>query len=224
MRIVVVRRGSLALLHDYVDRPLGVSEAGDRAHTFQVHHLRPHLARGIGEKQRLASQPLVERAQVGANGVVKVADSGVILRAGHQPRLCLLANIVVLDEGGAVLSFHPLRSFKEDEVLERLGVEAGEPHGHARREVARRDRECGTAEMRPAPDRHRQVGDDHEVPHLLDRNVDDRRAPALQRLSLALGHAKLTGALQAEGRVEVAAHQRVLDFSRLRQQMQQLLA
>ena len=53
----------------------------------------------------------------------------------------------------------------------------------------------------------------------LDGDVDDRLAPPLQCLALLPSDARLTRALEAEGGIEIAAHQRVLDHGSLREKV-----
>ena len=78
--------------------------------------------------------------------------------------------------------------------------------------------------MRSAADGGRQVGDHQQVPHFLHRDLHDRVAPGLHRFRLIWAQPILIAGLQAEGGVEIAAHQRVLDLRGLGEQMEQLFA
>jgi hypothetical protein len=62
------------------------------------------------------------------------------------------------------------------------------------------------------------------VPHLLNRDVQDRFAPSLECFSLGGGDTLLVCSLQTKRRVEIAAHQRVLDLRGLGEKVQELLA
>ena len=75
--------------------------------------------------------------------------------------------------------------------------------------------------MGTAADRQRQIGDQRQMRHLLDRDVDDRPPPAPQFGRLRRVEA-VGLVLQAEGGEEIAAHQIVLDLGGLGEQVDQV--
>jgi hypothetical protein len=63
-----------------------------------------------------------------------------------------------------------------------------------------------------------------EVAHLVDRDIEDRAAPACDRFGFRRGKAFAFTVLQAEGGVEIGAHQILLELRGFVERMQNLLA
>ena len=128
------------------------------------------------------------------------------------------------DLGIRVVERDPFGAFEEQEVAESVLPERHERDLHAGREVLRRRREVRPAEVRRRADRRQQVLDEREVQHLLLRDGEDRRAPAVHRLELLGGEALIGALLHREGREEVLAEDRVLELGGLAEQVDELLA
>ena len=69
-----------------------------------------------------------------------------------------------------------------------------------------------------------QVLDQGPVEHLLGRDAQDRRPPPLHRLELVLAQPGPGLRLEAEGGVQVLAHEPVLELGRLAEEVGELLA
>ena len=78
----------------------------------------------------------------------------------------------------------PNRPLEVDEVLQDIGVEGRELHDNTRRQIARFERKVGASEARLAAESGCDVPHGCEMAHLLDGDVDDRPAPAADRLGL----------------------------------------
>ncbi len=151
-------------------------------------------------------------------GVEVLASRDDLLR-GHRRR----AGTRVL-EPGAVGLLDVLRALQVDEVLQGRFAEGEQAELHLGRVAARPVREVRPSHERRRADGGEQVLDDRPVQHLLARDVEEHPAPALDGLELVRPKTRPHGALQAERRIEVLAHHRVLELGALREQVGQLLA
>jgi hypothetical protein len=84
-------------------------------------------------------------------------------------------------------------------------------------------REVRPAQRRRRSDRGHHVEDQRQVQHLLDGDTGQHLAPASHRGGLFGGQPVLRSGLQAEARIQVLAHDQVLDLSRLGQQIPEVL-
>ena len=121
----------------------------------------------------------------------------------------------------AVRRLDALGAFEIDEMVERRAIQSMEFDDDAGGVIAARHRKIRPAEMGTAADRQRQIGDQSQMRHLLDRDVDDGAPPAPQFGRLRRVEA-IRLVFQAEGREEIAAHQVVLDLGGLGEEIDQL--
>ena len=114
---------------------------------------------------------------------------------------------------GSVESVRPL---EVDEVLQHRLAERRELDDDAGRQTAGIEREVAATEARRAAERGGDVPHRGEVPHLLDRHLEDRRGASARRRRLRRRAAPpRCPLLQAERRVEIRAHQVVLELGGL---------
>ncbi len=175
---------------------------------------QPFLAAGVRQVR-----------DAGLDGPVQMPDGGEVLAArddvapGHGGRGAAERGRAV-----GVLEVHPLGAFEEHEVAQGRLPERDKRQVHAGRVGAR-----GLGKVRPGQVRGRAHGGQHvlhqgQVQHLLGGHVGDRGAPALDGLVLLGGEPLLLRLLQAEGGVQVLAHDAVLELGRLAQHVDQRLA
>jgi hypothetical protein len=108
-------------------------------------------------------------------------------------------------------------------MRERIGTERQEPELHAARQVLAAAREVRPAQRRRRADRGYHVEHQRQVQHLLDGDAGQHLAPAGNRRGLFGGEPVLWPGLQAETRVQVLAHDQVLDLGRLGEEVPQVL-
>jgi hypothetical protein len=94
------------------------------------------------------------------------------------------------------------------------------PGGYQRDKIGK----LGPLEMRRRSDSRQDVGRQRQMQHLLLDHADHRSFPGLDPHKLGRRQALVSGAFERELRVQVLTHQAVLDFTRLTQQVHQLLA
>jgi hypothetical protein len=165
----------------------------------------------------------------GLDGPVQVPDGGEVLPARDD-----LADLHawhgqgrgVRERGhpGGVLEVHALGALEEHEVAQRLLAERHQRQVHAGRVVAGGLREVRPGQVRGRTGGGQQVLHQRQVQHLLRADMEDVLAPALDRLRLGGGEALVGGLLQAEGRVQVLAHDPVLELRGLAEHVEQRLA
>jgi hypothetical protein len=109
-----------------------------------------------------------------------------------------------------------------DEVLDHRLGERGELDDHRGRQDSWIERKVPAPEPRCTTERARDVPHRGEVAHLLDRDLEDRASPARDRLGFVRGETLTL--LERERRVEVRAHEVVLELGGFVQTMDQLLA
>ena len=80
------------------------------------------------------------------------------------------------------------------------------------------------AKARRAAQRGGDVPHRRQMPHLLDRHLDQLAAPAAHGGDFLRAQALGLAVLETEGRIQVGAHQVVLELRRLVQRMQDLFA
>jgi hypothetical protein len=108
-------------------------------------------------------------------------------------------------------------------MRERIGAERQQPELHAAGQVVAAAREVRPAQRRRRADRGHHVEDQRQVQHLFNGNAGQHLTPAGHRGGLFRGQPVLRPGLQAEARVQVLAHDQVLDLSRLGEQVPQVL-
>src|SRR6185437_10999785 len=86
------------------------------------------------------------------------------------------------------------------------------------------EREIGAADARAAAERRGDVPHRQQVPHLLDRDIEQHAAPAAYRRRLGRIQALPLAVLQAEGGIQVGAHEVVLELGGLVQAVDEDLA
>ena len=119
---------------------------------------------------------------------------------------------------------HALGPLEEEEVAQRPLAEGHEGELHARRVALGLVGHVRAGDVRRRADGGEEVVDERPVQHLLGGDGEDDRAPPFDRVEV-LGSERLVGfGLDAEGGVEVLAHQPVLELRRLAEQVRQRLA
>lgn len=108
-------------------------------------------------------------------------------------------------------------------MLDGLGGKGLKSDHETGRIGPRVDREVRAIEVRSAAQRAREVPDEREVRHLFEYHRDDARSPTLHGLFLLDRPARIRP-LEAEGCVEVAAHELVLDLGGLVEPIEKLLS
>jgi hypothetical protein len=155
-----------------------------------------------------------------------MADRGEVLAARHD--------VGLIDDGGGLgervvearraPQRHPLGTFEEHEVPQRLLSKRHEGQADAGRIVLGRGRQVGAGEVRRGADRREQVLDQREVEHLVSRHVGDDLAPALHGRQLVLGQPLVGALLEREHGEQVLEHDPVLQLSGLVEHVDQRLA
>jgi hypothetical protein len=154
-----------------------------------------------------------------------MAHGRVVLRAGHEPvrpRDALVPQRRL--EARAVEQIHAFGALEIDEVIERRPIEGREGDHYAGRVIAGGHGEVRALEVRRRADGREQVGDEREVQHLVDCDVDDGRAPPGHRSALVCAKRAFRALFQAVRGVEVRAHEPVLDLRRLGEQVGELFS
>src|SRR6516164_3775472 len=131
---------------------------------------------------------------------------------------------VVRREARPIGFVRPIGPFKMDEVLDDGFAEGGEPHNDTRRQITRIKWKIRPSESWRAAERRRDVPGGNEMAHLVDRDGAHCLAPAVHGIGLGRIETLLLAAPEAEGRVEIHAHERVLKLGRFVQRMHDLLA
>ena len=215
----------LALLQDLVDRPLRGRDVGHRDQFGPAEMLTRGLRPGRADEQPLLAELVRQVRDAGLDGPVQVPDGLEIL--GARDDLARLHRGHRAAEGGhpvGVLEVHALRALKEHEVAQRLVAERDQGQVHARGIVAGGVREVRPGQVRGAADGGQQVLHQRQVQHLLGGHVRDLLAPSADGLFFCCREALLLRLLQAEGRVQVLAHDPVLELGGLAEQVDQRLA
>ena len=190
-----------------------------------MHDVGARLRRRRPDEQLLGAERRREPGEADVDGAVEVPDRREALRrwddvvVGHErPRAAdrdLGIGIVERDAFGAL---------EEEEVAQGVLAERHERDLHAGGEVLRRRREIRPAQVRRRADRSEEVLDEREVQHLLLRDGQDRRAPAVHGRELLGGEPLVDPLLHREGGEEVLAEDGVLELGGLAQEVDELLA
>ena len=225
VRALPVPARSLALLQDLVDGPLRRGHVGDRD------QLRPAEV-GLGglRPRRADEQPLLpvllrQARDPGLDGPVQVPHGGEVL-AARDDLAVLHGRGGAAERGhpGRVLDVHALRALEEHEMAQRRLAERQQRQVHAGRVVAGGLREVRPGQVGGRADGGQQVLHQRQVQHLLGGHVRDLLAPSLDGLFFFCGQALVLRLLQAEGRVQVLAHDAVLELGGLAEHVDQRLA
>ena len=107
-------------------------------------------------------------------------------------------------------------------MTQRLLTERQQRDLHPGRIPPRQDRQVRALEMRRRADRGQDVGGQRQVQHLLLDDIDQRGLPRLHPRELLRGETLAGGALERELRVQVLAHQAMLDLAGLAEQVDKL--
>jgi hypothetical protein len=224
VRLDPVAPRPFTLLHDQLDRPARRRQAGDRSQFL------PLEGRGDGLRARRPDENgvlAVAVAQAGKPGLdppVQVAhrlpwlgrrgDRPVDAGQGLDARLC--------GEALGVLQRHPLGPLQVHEMTQRPLTEGQQRDLYSGRIPPRQDREVGALEMRCRADSGQDVSGQRQVQHLLLDDVDQRGFPCLHPCDLLRREVLARGALERELRVQVLAHQAMLDLAGLAEQVDKL--
>ena len=219
----------LALLQDLVDGVLRRGHVGDRDQLGPAEvglgGLRPRRA----DEQPPLAVLLRQPRDPGLDGPVQVPDRGEVLAARDD--VAVLhgwhgRGRSLLERGHArgVLDVHALGALEEHEVAQRLLAERQQRQVHARRVVAGGLREVRPGQVRGGADGGQQVLHQRQVQHLLGGHVGYLLAPILDRCCFLGGQPLVLQLLQAEGRVQVLAHDAVLKLGGLAEHVDQRLA
>ena len=200
------------------------SQVGDRDELGPAEQVRGGLCpRRTGEQHPLP-ESLREMAEPVLDTPVEVPHRGEILQPGHQfvrgDRVRRRAG----KEALRVRALHALGPFQVQEVRQRGVAERQERKLHARRKVLGAAREVRPGQAGRRADRGHHVRDQRKVQHLLDGDSGEHLVPARDRAALLSGKALVRPGFQAEARIQVLAHDQVLDLRRLDQQVPQMLA
>ena len=197
---VPVAPGALTLLDDALDCVAGAGDVGDR------HQLRPYMGRiGLVEvrpdEQPPLAHPVGQPDDSLFDGPVEVALRGEVLPARLQfvgrHRLGLRS---ARHEALAVGHVHALGAFEIDEVLQGGVAERQQPQldpGWVSLGLVRHVR---PADVWRRTDGGQQVLDECPVEHLLGRDGEDDRPPALRCFQLLVAEARTRLRAQAESR------------------------
>ena len=225
VRVFPVPARSLALLQDLVDGPLGRGHVGNRDQLGPAEVGLGGLRPGRADEQRRLAVLLGQVRDAGLDRPVQVPHSREILAARDD--LAVLhgrRGAAVRDHPGGVLDVHALRAFEVHEVPQRLVAERHQRQVHAGRVVAGGLREVRPGQVRGRADGGQQVLHQRQVQHLLRGHVGDLLAPSSDGLFFFRGQAFGLRLLQAEGGVQVLAHDAVLEFGGLAEHVDQRLA
>src|SRR5579863_5586226 len=97
-------------------------------------------------------------------------------------------------------------------MIEGLAAEGRKLADNARRIEPRLHGEIGTTEMRRAAQRRGKIGDEREMRHLVDGDGDELSVPTRDDARFVRREKRIWPTFQAEGGVEIAAHEVVLDL------------
>ena len=123
-----------------------------------------------------------------------------------------------------ILDIHAFRPFQEGEMVKRGLVERDELDPHTGGVGVGGHREVRTSEARRGADGGQQVLHQREMEHLLLADLEERRAPAPDRVERFRGQPLIDGLLEREGREQVLEHDEVLELCGLAQGVDQRLA
>ena len=127
-------------------------------------------------------------------------------------------------EAGAIDQGDAFGAFYEQEMIDRRFGKRGEPQHDIGGEAALRDRKFRPPQMRRRTGRGEDVVDQGEMQHFLQRDLAQGTAPAIDRRQFFRRDALFGAALQAPHGVEVGAHDAVLEFRRLGEEIKEFLA
>jgi hypothetical protein len=117
---------------------------------------------------------------------------------------------------------HPLWPLQVHEVAQRPLTEGQQRDLHSGRIPPRQDRQVGALEMGRRADSGQDVGGQGQVQHLLLDDVDEGGLPGLDPSELLRREALVGGALERELCVQVFAHEGMLDFAGLAEEVDKL--
>ena len=123
-----------------------------------------------------------------------------------------------------ILDVEPLGPFEEGEMPERGFPEGQQLDPDTRRVAVGGHREVWAGEPGPGTDGRQEVLDEREVEHLLLADLQQRVAPALDRLERLRRDALADALLEREGREQVLEHDEVLELGRLPERVDERLA
>jgi hypothetical protein len=103
-----------------------------------------------------------------------------------------------------------LRALEEDKMLKRLLIKWRELQNKLGREIPGSHRKLRAKKMRAATDCGREVGNQRQMGHLFNANIEKRLAPTTDCFHFFICQTFSGGRLEAENRIEIHAHQVVL--------------
>ena len=179
----------------------------------------------ITTKQDVLAQFARQDCQSVRNTAIQVADSAVILPAGHYAAFVACQVIFSwMHEFGRIMQRHAFGAFQKDCVVNQRVAETDQFQINIGWVITGGDREIRARQMRGRPDSAGQIADKGQMGHFLDRDAGHGPFPVADDFSLFRGKAVLFAALQAPNSVEVAAHDVVLDSGSLGKHVDQFFA
>ena len=220
-----VAPGALALLDDLADGGQRRLQVVDRDELRPAEQFRTRLGPLWPDEHRTLADPLGEGREALLDAAVQVPDRAEILAPGHD--------LIGLDRGarrrcrhesGGICALRAFRPLQVQEMGQRISAERQQRELHPARQVV-----AVTGEVRPAQrwcgaDRSHHVEDQRKMQHLLDGDPGEHLVPSGDRIGLPGRQPLVRAGLEAEARVQVLAHDQVLDLCRLGEQVPQVLA
>ena len=216
----------LALFDDLLDGRARRVQAG---HRDELRPAAEQLGSCLGPPRAGEQRPLAESCRQAGEPVhdaaVQVPHRGELLPAWHD--LARSHRVVRRCGGDEPLRVHPFHAFgplQVQEVCQRGVAERQQREPHPAGQVLRGAREVRPGQTWRGTDRAHHVRDKREMQHLFHRDPGEHLVPARDRIGLLGRQALVQAGLQAEARIQVLAHDQVLDLRRLYQQVPQMLA
>lgn len=223
VRAVPLRLRTLALHDDRVDGGDGRAQVVNHQKIVAAKFLGAQLMARRAAKQLAFAQGLAHCAKPAFQQLVELANGLVVRRRGHQ----YLWQKIAGRPGdcpcrGRIALLRSLRTLEKDEVVEGVEIKRRQCQFHCRRVVSLGHREIGSVEVGSHPDRKAEVGDLREVGHLLYADSHEFFAPCRHMRQFVSGQSFVDGGLEAEGCIQIAAQDVVLQFRRLCQDVHEL--
>ena len=225
MRRAPFAPGALALLDDVLDGLTGRRCVDDRHQLWPAERVGAHLGIARADEELLLADPVGQVDDAGLDRPVEVADGVELLAPRHDVgRVHDRQRRTRRGEPIGVFELQALGTLEEQEVAQRPLAERHQGQLHPGRVALRLMRHVRPGHVWRRTHGGEDVVDQCPVEHLLGRHAEHDRTPSLHRLDVFGRHRRVGRGLQAECRVEVLAHQPVLELGRLAQQIRESLA
>ncbi len=225
MRRAPIAPGTLALLDDVLDRLAGCRRVDDRHQLRPAERVGAHLGLLRADEQPILADLVGQVDDAGLDRPVEVTD-GVELLAPRDDvgRVHDRQGRPGRGESFGVFQLHPLGTLEEEEVAQGPLAEGHEGELHPGRVALRLVRHVRAGHVRCRPHGREDVVDERPVEHLMGRYAEHHRAPPFDGLEVFRRQRLVGLGLQAEGGVQVLAHQPVFELGRLAQEVGERLA